>query len=85
MLYQKSFWIKNTPFYIIGILFLIKRRGYPLRYLSTLLLQMDPVTEFIKLGSTPFKESATLGAKTGQICSPLEKQLHLPLKTGSLA
>jgi hypothetical protein len=39
-------------------------------------LQMDPVTEFIKLRSAPFKEGATLAPKLAGSNFFLEKQLQ---------
>jgi hypothetical protein len=39
-------------------------------------LQMDPVTEFIKLKSAPFKEGTTLVPKLAGSTFLLEKQLH---------
>jgi hypothetical protein len=41
-------------------------------------LQTDPVTEFMKLRSTAFKEGATLAQKLAGSAFLLEKQLHPP-------
>jgi hypothetical protein len=39
-------------------------------------LQTDPVTEYIKLRSTPFKEGTTWGPKLARSAFLLEKRLH---------
>jgi hypothetical protein len=44
--------------------------------------QVDPLIEFIQPGSTPFKDNH-FGAKTSRSTFLVEKQLHLPPKTGS--
>ncbi len=39
-------------------------------------LKMDPVTEFIKLGSAPFKEGTNLAPKLARSVFFLKKRLH---------
>ncbi len=39
-------------------------------------LQVDPVIEFIQLGSTPFKDSAILALKLADPPFLVEKHLH---------
>ncbi len=40
-----------------------KKSRYYVRYLSTLIYNQDPATEFTKLGSDPFKDGTTLAPK----------------------